>query len=186
MNNYVIDNMKKSTTKILQKEWLVFRRDYFRIAFELILPLFTIIPIYAVLSSMPYTSIPSQPLWKYGHESSSKIHTEISSLFATRNYSDCTRNNKHILVSSTNITLVKEITAILNKSILKIIIDDQLSILRFDDDVAMLKYAKNPPYDSSLGYRNETCVALSLQEFVAPRYNYTVYVNNKNIRQLYS
>jgi len=49
----------------------------------------------------------------------------------------------------------------------------------------MIEYANNPPYDHTLNQRNETCLAISLQEFKSPKYNYTIFVNSKNVPQLY-
>lgn len=49
----------------------------------------------------------------------------------------------------------------------------------------MLEYAKNPPYDSRLKRRNETCVSVSLQKFKSPEYNYTIFVNSGQVPQLY-
>lgn len=108
--------MKKPMQVVFYKELLSFARDRFRIFFELVLPLFAIVPIYATVSSMAYSHLPSQPLWANGHEFSTETRTNLTSLFMYRNYSDCTQDNKHILISTHDNSLVAKISQILTAS----------------------------------------------------------------------
>jgi len=68
---------------------------------------------------MSYSYLPPQSLWEYGHEFSIERQSKCMSLFMYRNYSDCTQDNKHVLISTQNNSLIQKINQSLAASIIQ-------------------------------------------------------------------